>query len=1462
MSVADNASRFGLTPLQEGMVFNQLLSPRSGVDIVQMIVVLPEPVDVSRLEDCWSRVTRRHDMLRVCFEIGSDGANRQRVTDDVAPVFRVEDWTDRGAQVREREWEAFLRRDREAGFDLSRAPLSRVTLVRVSEADYRLVWTFFHATVDGRAVTIVLRELFDFYDHDGANTPTDPGAPFRSYVQWLSSQEFPGADAYWHRMFEGMDGPTEVPMLAPDGPAAGLSVHRERRAHLSAEVTAALRSLSKQEGATMNSIVLGAWALLLARCSRQDEVVFGIVKTCRRASVPGAEDIVGPFVNTLPLRLRVDDRSTTRHWLGDIRGAWLDLRKFEHTPIPRIQAASGFAKDTPLFETAIGYERYDYITHFRQVDPERWRHRFIKPLIQTSFPLVVLAFDGDELLLWADYDPARLDDRGAERLLERLTVILEQMARRPDSPLGDLEFMSGAERELVVRTLNETRRDLIDPRPAPEQIASVARDRPNAVAVADAHGAITFGELIERAGRVAAGLERLGVGRGGMVGVCVDRHAGMVPAFLGVMLAGCAYAPLDPAHPPDRLGRMARDLGSPVVLTQGHLVPRFENAAVRAVVIDELIREHEPAASPVTIAPESVAYVVFTSGSTGEPKGVRVSHGALTNLVSWHRRVYGLGGSDVCTQVAGVGFDACVWELWPALCAGATTHVIPEEVVADADAMWGSLETLGVTVSFIPTPVAEAMLADESPAPRALRAMLTGGDRLTAAPARALPFRLVNHYGPTENTVVATAGDVQPGDPGPPHIGSAIDNVRVYIVDGALRPMPVGIPGELCVAGAQVARGYVGRDDLTAQLFVPCPFESGGVMYRTGDLVRRREDGAIDFLGRIDGQIKVRGYRIEPGDIESAIARDSGVRRSVVLRDDEASGGPALRAFVVVDTEKAAAVNGSDGDGRALIEDWRSLYDATYDSGESAAEDAAFNIIGWNSSYTGEPIPADEMREWVEEAASRVLIHRPRRLLEIGCGTGLILARVAPVCERYVGLDLSEKALVAVRAAIREHPELAHAELHRRAAHELEGVGDGFDTVVMNSVVQYFPDIEYLVRVIERAATLVRDGGRIVIGDVRSLPLLEAYHASIRLHRGADAMTPTEFRESVARGAAREEELVIDPAAFGAMVGRVPRITGARAMLKRGAAHNELTRFRYEVVLEVGGAPRPAPAMADRLAADATTAIAAVREASERGSHRIITGVPNARLWRERAALRWMRGGTDDGATLGELRRRLDACERRGAEPSDLWALDREEFRVELITSSCGDAASFDVAAGLDASAIGLTGDGRPWGLMANNPRAGVLLREAPERIRAALTRSLPSYMIPSSITVVESIPLTRNGKVDRRALLRRVESAGRARAYTEPKSETERAIAGAWRELLRVERVGSTDNFFELGGHSLLATRLTSMLRDSLGVEVPLRAIFDAPTVEAMAVHVEALRWAAQGDSGEQSVGREVFDL
>lgn len=893
MAAATENPTYPLSPLQEGLLAHQGGRRTGGVDLVQIVLTLPEPVSPAQFEEAWRRLAARHPILRTQFRWGEENVPpAQEVRPAIAVDFGWHDWTGLDAATAGQWWNRLLARDRARGVDLGAAPLWRVSVAQTGRTAHRVLFTFHHLLLDARALIVLFRDLFA---PEAESTPV----PYDHYLTWLSRRDVGASADFWRRHLAGLTTPTPLPAALEPGAAPAAPARRTRV--IPAAKTARLRTFARAQHVTLNTVVQAGWALLLSRYSGEDDVVFGAVRACRHGSVGGAEEMVGLMINTVPLRVACPPGARVGDWLRELRAEWLAMRPHEHVPGSALRGWSELPPGAPLFETVVSYQEPSWDAVLR-AQGGAWAHREFEVLNETSHPLALDAAAGAALTLRLSYDESRFTPATADRLLEHLSNLLLSLAAHPTGALLDLPMLSPGECQQLLHDWGAAPADFNDEICIHHLVEEQAARIPDALAVADPVHALTYGTLNRRANALARRLQALGAGPEVFVGVCVEPSVDLVVALLAVLKSGAAYVPVDPAYPADRITFMVEDAGMPLLLTQPALSARFAGAPARLVFVDD--PEISSADAPALLsAPGHPAYLIYTSGSTGTPKGVPITHRSVMNLVVWHQRAYDVTASDRATQLASPAFDACVWELWPYLTAGASIHIPPAELRVAPGQLVPWLARERISLCFLPTPLAEAVCDEEWPADCELRAILTGGDRLRRWPGRRLPCALINHYGPTECTVVATAGDVprESDHRAAPSIGRPIANTEAYILDRHGRVVPVGVAGELHLGGIGLAAGYHRRPELTAERFVPHPFDpgSGRKLYRTGDLVRWREDGEIEYLGRIDQQVKIRGHRIEPAEIEAALNQAPDVRESLVLAATDAGGEPRLVAYVL-----------------------------------------------------------------------------------------------------------------------------------------------------------------------------------------------------------------------------------------------------------------------------------------------------------------------------------------------------------------------------------------------------------------------------------------------------------------------------------------------------------------------------------------------------------------------------------
>ncbi|MCY1013674.1 amino acid adenylation domain-containing protein [Nannocystis pusilla] len=911
---------YPLSPLQAGLLFHALNEPESPTYTVQLALRLGGDVDAAALESAWKTVFARQAVYRTAFLWQGVPEPLQVVRRSVAFAMPTYDWSALDAGEAEARWEALRREERAAGFDFARAPLARVVLVRMPGGRTWMVKTTHHILADGWSMPVVLAELQAAYAaHRGGRRLALPEpVAYERYIAWLATRDREASSAFFAAYLAGVEEPTRLPFPPPAAtPAEATREHRQRDTSLTAAETEAITTFARRHGLTLNTVVQGALAQLLGRTTGRTDVVFGMTTSGRGAPLRGIERMVGLFINTLPLRARWSGSERVLEWLQRLQAEQVELRAHEATPLYEVQRASAVGGGRALFDTLLVFENYP-------VDEAAQRAESLpieefQAFEQTSYPLAITVAAGTTLDLRWMWEPAALRDEDIAQLWGHLRTVLLDMVAHPDRRLAELDLLTEAElAELAA--WNDTAVAYPPARCIHQLFEEQAARTPDAVALVFGDQQLNYRELDERSNQLAHHLRELGVGPEVRVALCVERSLEMLVGLLAILKAGGAYVPLDSSYPQDRLAFMLADARPAVLLTQAHLRDSLPPQELAVVHLDVPAWQHLPRTSPaVDVGPDHAIYVIYTSGSTGRPKGVLNTHRGLDNRLRWMQRTYGLSTSDAILQKTPLSFDVSGWELWWPLLEGARMVIAAPEGHKDPRYLAALIATAGVTViHFVPSMLGVFLAATEPRERASLRLVFASGEALPGHLRDAWYAgnrgELHNLYGPTEAAIDVTSHACRPDESGPVPIGRPIDNTRTYVLDAALRPVAVGVAGELYLSGVQLARGYLGRPGLTAERFVPDPFsEPGARMYRTGDLARLRDDGAIEFLGRIDHQVKIRGFRIELGEIEAALAAHSSVRDCVVVAREDATGDKRLVAYVVGDDLAMSELRGSLG---------------------------------------------------------------------------------------------------------------------------------------------------------------------------------------------------------------------------------------------------------------------------------------------------------------------------------------------------------------------------------------------------------------------------------------------------------------------------------------------------------------------------------------------------------------------
>jgi amino acid adenylation domain-containing protein len=898
-----------LSPSQQRLWFLDQLDPQQSSYNITSATRLQGQLNVVALEQSFNEVARRHDAMRTTFPTVAGEPVAVIHSPHDSTHIEVQDLSGLSEDERAATSTRLIDEESQQPFDLAHGPLWRAALVKLDHYNHVLLFTMHHIISDGWSLGVLVRELATCYEAFSAgSTPALPELPvqFGDYAEWLrerlDAEELERQLGYWEQRLAGVAEALEFPTDRPRLPS------RSRRAgavqfRFQPDLLSAIKSLSLRHEVTLYMTLLAAFEVLLHRHSGQKLFAVGSPVAGRnREELLG---LIGFFVNSLALRSDLSGDPTFAELLARVRAEVLGAHAHSEAPferlVERLQPSRSLDR-SPLFQVMLALDNTPG-AEFKLNGLEIERLSLHGGTAKYDLSLSLREEDHG-LSATLTYDADLFDETTARRFIDRYAKLIESIVAEPAQRISQLSLLTEEESQLIDEW-NETQRAYESETTVHALVEQHAQLNPDALAVAFDGNRVSYGELNARANQLAHYLRRLGSGIESRIGIMMGRSTELVVALLGVLKAGAAYVPLDPDYPAERLAFMATDAGLELALTDKPVSVDVSSGSLRVINLDETwaeIEKEDSAAPPPALAgPDNLAYVIYTSGSTGVPKGVCVSHRSLLNLVQWHREAFAVTPRDRATQIAGLSFDASVWEIWPYLASGASLHLPNEETRVMPERLRDWLVSEAITITFLPTPLAEQALSLQWPPEVTLRTLLTGGDKLQKWP-QSLPFQVINNYGPTECTVVATSGRVQgeQSNSAAPSIGRPIANTHIHILDDHFQRVPVGAVGEIYVGGTSLARGYHARPAITAERFIP-DFTSaiaGARLYRTGDRARYLANGEIEFLGRVDNQVKLRGYRIELGEIENVLSSHPQINGCAVVAHDDSPGRRMLVAYV------------------------------------------------------------------------------------------------------------------------------------------------------------------------------------------------------------------------------------------------------------------------------------------------------------------------------------------------------------------------------------------------------------------------------------------------------------------------------------------------------------------------------------------------------------------------------------
>ena len=908
---------YPLSPMQQGMLFHTIYASGSNIYFTQFCCTLKGQLDIENLERAWQQTVNRHPTLRTSFMWEGLDQPVQVVSRQVSMPLTQHDWRAFSETEQHKRIAEFISADRRRGFELSKPPLMRLALFQLADETFHFVWSCHHILMDGWSLGLLMTELFTFYEaaRHRQQPALAPLHPYRDYIAWLQRQSMTNAEAYWRRMLKDLTAPTPLAVDRPGGLVPDAErVFDDQRVVLSAETTAALQTLARRHWLTLNTIVQGAWAVLLNRYSGSEDVVFGATVSGRPPELEGVESMIGLFINTLPVRVRVTPEESLLSWLKRLQQQQVETRQYEFSPLVQIQQWSDVPRGLPLFESILAFENFpsEAPSAKRKATLEKSDGRVIE---RNNYAIALVVSPGSKLNLRITYDCSRFNAETISRTLDHLRSLLERISEGLEQNLSSLSPVTEAERHRFVVEWNQTAAEYPNETCIHNLFERQVEETPDSFAAEFEGEQLTYAELNARANQLAHHLRSLGVAPGVRVGLCLEHSLETLIALLGTLKAGGVYVPLEPAHPKAKLAFVLTDAAIPVLLTQQRLVDRLPETDAKIICLDTGWAEIATASveNPRDVVKAiDTAYVIYTSGSTGQPKGVKIQHAALTNYIWWARDVYLQNEKLDFPLYSSLAFDLTITSIYTPLITGNKVVVYRNgnrelplfDVMRDNKA--GILKL---------TPSHLSIIKENDNSGSNIKRLIVGGEAFESKLASEIHrsfgghVEIFNEYGPTEATVGCMIHKYDPERdtrlmvP----IGIPAANTQIYVLDEQLNPVAQNVVGELYIAGDGLTEGYLNREELTRERCIENPFAPGKRMYKSGDLARRLPDGRLELLGRRDDQVKFHGYRVELNEIRSNLNKHPQVRDSIAVVTRDKNGNDVMIAYYVSRQELEAS---------------------------------------------------------------------------------------------------------------------------------------------------------------------------------------------------------------------------------------------------------------------------------------------------------------------------------------------------------------------------------------------------------------------------------------------------------------------------------------------------------------------------------------------------------------------------
>lgn len=1455
------------TPLQLGMLYHAMSSPDSAVFLQHYAMYVDGPFNPDAYADAWQKVANRHSALRSSFHWQGLDQCFQVVSDSVDIPVRHVDLSNLDPDAQDVELQDLVREDRKVPFDLEKPPLVRIVLIRLGTDRHVAIVGFHHVVADGWSLNIAMDEVAAFYaEQELGRTADMPDPPsFRRYADWLAGVDIGEARNFWKETLEGA-APCRLPFRQDSDGEDSPENLEYRDIFLSEEDTQTILQQSREAGVTSATVMQAAWALLLSRFEHQDRVLFAMSNANRPAVVDGIDRIFGPLMAVLPCNLEIENDTAVGNWLRLLQKRQVTAREFDYLSPAEHQRLAGFSPVDEFLNSMLILE--DMPAARSGVWTELGiTFRELSTYDRTTYPLNMFVYPGERMLFRLGFDNRQFSEESADEIIRFMHHLCLELVGDMNRPVADVTLPVGSTSS--ARLCGPT--DLYDPSANLwEALHSSLMQMPLALE-SDRGGALASGaDLLEQAARLDAALDAAGVADGQTVALYLDPGFDYVAAILASIRRGSPYALLDPLLPFKAVQNRLQDSGIKALISAQDMLQRLSlDDSITAIASDRL-KANKPTPSPRPAAePEAPVLMVWTSGSTGTPKAPILSQSALLNRLAWDRVSFPRETSPKGILKTSPAFVDGVAEVLQPLFDGFPC-VVPDPDAARTPSALVELIHRSAPTRLVATPsFLRAMLDDDrSESPWPLKRLHISGESLPADLLARIRKKttddciLLNIYGSAEVTADVTVHQIATVENGTTvSIGTPLPGCEVWLLDRNLRPVPDGAVGEMYIGGRCLSLGYHAQETLSQTRFINWSVSEGVTcpLYATGDLARRDSSGRLVHMGRKDGQVKIRGVRIEPGEVEARLLDISEIRQAVVTTA-QSGVSHCLVAYIEPEGIQSSAIDRET--------EWRGLYDQNYQDVLEGA-DALNDFRIWQSAITGELIPETDMRAWVDATLSLALEGDRHSLIEVGCGQGLLLGRMAAEFEHYLGTDISRTALDCVEQLKSRDPALEHVNLIELSADKAlpsEVIPDGgFATALISSVVQYFPDKDYLIQALRVLQPALRKGARLILSDLRAQHLRDLLATEIVLSRAAKTLDRRAAQRRIHELIETEPELLVDPRFFLGLKSVLPRLAGIEARPKPGEEDNELNAYRYDLILYLDERPIQIDVKTWHSWSGIDAMIAELKSGRDLVAFR---GIPHRRLHTATVARDLL---IDDNVSdVSGWRARIErACadasfETRGTDAATLAQLAKaNDFTVTVHLDLERDPTSYLAIFQRNAENAPLAWaveppiDSIPDESATNTPYSASASKNLIDRARSHLRASLPPSFVPEQFAIVSEWPKSASQKILKHRLPP-IRVSEESQSFSAPSGATETSLADLWRKSLDRDRVSRDAEFFECGGNSLMLTQLAFSIGKNFGIKFPLRTAFSAPVLKDMAANIDAIVNGEAHDNSDRT-GEQV---